>query len=242
MIKKENFNKVKKKLLICLLIIIVVIGGLSVYKVINILLKEHEFSVQQREMFERLSEDSKEEELEFIEAETEIKKLIKKNKIMIKEFDSIHMESRDESWIPIFDLINTWNPALAFDGYKTGVDISIYPLHFPPEDYYMFQQMIVSVNEDNRKVEYNIFFTKNFENINMERYSLFIKGVFGVDISSEKLKNAMAICSNKIDTVTQGSQFDYELYSKNDILIKMVAMEDVTGDKYVAICSKYTPK
>ncbi len=63
-----------------------------------------------------------------------------------------------------------------------------------------------------------------------------------MDISSEELKKAMIICLEKKDVVTKESQFDYELYNKNDIRIKMVAMEDVTGDKYIAICSRYIPK
>lgn len=102
--------------------------------------------------------------------------------------------------------------------------------------------MLVSFNPGEEVLEHNIFFTKNFENINMERYSLFIKGIMNVDISSENLKKAIIICSNQINTVTQESQFDYELYNNNNILIKMVAMEDVNGDKYIAISSKYTPK
>ncbi|MBQ7140581.1 MAG: hypothetical protein IJO32_03675 [Bacilli bacterium] len=45
--------------------------------------------------------------------------------------------------------------------------------------------MLVSFNPGEEMLEHNIFFTKNFENINMERYSLFIKGIMNVDISSK---------------------------------------------------------
>lgn len=229
----------EKKILICLFIIIIFISNIFVFKSIMPLIKEQKNSLQQSKIWEKLSETSK-EELEFIEAEKLLKSLLKKNKTMIEEYNSI-LNENEENMILLFDLINTWSPALNFGGYRSGVGMSIYPLHFPPEDYYMFQQMIISFNPGEEMLEYNIFFTKNFDDINIERYSLFIKGIFGVNISAEKLQKAMVICTDEIDLITQESQFDYELYNNNDILIKMVAMEDVTGDKYIAIYSKYTP-
>ena len=41
----------------------------------------------------------------------------------------------------MFELYNTWNPLLAFDGCKSGIGNSIYPLDFPPNDFPFFQQM-----------------------------------------------------------------------------------------------------
>lgn len=31
------------------------------------------------------------------------------------------------------NLVNTWKPALNFNGYRRGLGMSIYPLHFPPD-------------------------------------------------------------------------------------------------------------
>ncbi len=230
----------KKKIIVCVSIIIIAIGIFFVYNLIKPSTKEQEESAEYNEMLDQLSETSKKEELEFIEAEKMLKKMIQKNETMIEEYDAI-LNNSDADKTLLFKLVNTWNPALNFGGYRSGIGMSIYPLHYAPEDYYMFQKMVISLNPGEEILEHNIFFTKNFENISMKRYSLFIKGVFGVDISSEELEKAIVICLEKKDTVTQGSQFDYELYNKNNILIKMVAMEDVTGDKYVAICSRYTP-
>lgn len=230
--------KVGKKFIIILLVIIV--GAFIFCLSYDLIIKEKENGVIESEIWNLLSEESKEEEKAFLEAEKVMKKLIKDNKTMISDYKDIFNKNTDDKK-ELFSLVNTWKPALNFNVYRSGVGMSIYPLHFPPEDYYMFQQLIISLNDNEEVLEYSVFFTKDFKNIDMERYSLFIKGIFGVSISSKTLKDAMMICLKEIDKVSKDEQFDYELYNKNGIVIKMVTMEDVTSQKYIAINAKYVP-
>jgi hypothetical protein len=186
-----------------------------------------------------MSEESLEEEQEQIEATRDLQQLIDDNRVLIKELKDIKTSGSSNDNGALFDIASSWTNALGFDGYRTGKGLAIYPLHFPPDDYYMFQQMIINLNKGAEAFEYNIFFTKNFKEISMDRYSLVLKGVCGVDIAAEELKLAMSVCEEKLETVTQGNQFDYELYNENNVMIKMVAIEDVTTDKYIVICSRY---
>lgn len=230
--------KVGKKFIIILLVIIVVVFIFCLSY--DLIIKEKEDDVIESKIWNLLSEESKEEEKAFLEAEKVMKKLIKDNKTMISDYKDIFNKNTDDKK-ELFSLVNTWKPALNFNGYRSGVGMSIYPLHFPPEDYYMFQQLIISLNDNEEVLEYSVFFTKDFKNIDMERYSLFIKGIFGISISSKTLKDAMMICLKEIDKVSKDDQFDYELYNNDGIIIKMVAMEDVTSQKYIAINAKYVP-
>jgi hypothetical protein len=201
-------------------------------------------SSQPKELIENLSQRSLKEEQDFVDAEVQIRRRISANRYMIDEFNKVNNngETEDEAITQMFSLVNEWISSLNFSGYRSTVDIGVYPMFFMPDDYYMFQQMIIETEVEKKLLEYNVFFVRDFEKINMERYALFIKGIYNVDITSESLKNATSICQEQLASVTQDNQFDYILYEKNKILIKMVAMEDVTGDKYIAICCRYMPE
>lgn len=199
-------------------------------------------TTQPKELLNGLCEKSLKEEQDFLEAEKKAKQMINSGRIMIEEFDKINIKNKDDSWIPLFDFANEWISTLNFAGYQTTTGIGMYPRFFAPDDYYMFQQMIIETERGQKLLEYNVFFVRDYEFINMERYSLFLKAVFGIDISAEKLKDAVLVCEEKLPTVTQGNQFDHILYEKDKIVIKMVAMEDVTSEKYIAICSRYRPE
>ena len=83
--------------------------------------------------------------------------------------------------IELFELANKWNPALNFGGFHSDVGGLLHPLFYSPDDYYMFHQMHIQGESGKKYLEHNVFFTRDYDKINMERYSLMIKGIFGVE-------------------------------------------------------------
>ena len=202
-------------------------------------------TMQPDELLKDLSEDSLKMEQKFLNADIILDKFVQDGRILIREFDEIHPQIQENGRYDTSDLgmlASDWRPPFNFAGAHYDVGALIHQLCHTPDDYYMFYRMDIDGKENQRRVELNIFFTKDFQLINMSRYSKMIKVAYGIDIYAEELKNAVIVCEKELPNVTYGNQYDHILYEKNDILIKMVTMEDITRDKYIAICARYTPQ
>ena len=230
-------------IIICLLMLILTACE-SPFKPTN-RLKQDPVTAQSKELLSELSEDALKTEKKFIEAESVLDDFIESGRVMIKEFDKIHPQLQENGRYDTGELgqmAREWRPALNFGGAHYDIGALIHQLGHTPDDYYMFHRMDIDGQDGQRMLEHNIFFKKDFSKINMERYAKMIKGVFGITISANDIKENVLIAEKELSTVEQRNQIDHIIYQENNITIKVVALNDAIGDKYVAICSRYIPE
>lgn len=236
-------NKILPIVLICLLTLILTACESPFSQTKK--LKQDPLTAQPNELLSEMSQDAIRAEEKFVTAETILDDFIKSGRVMIKEFDKIHPQLQEDGRYDKSELgqmAREWRTALNFGGAHHDFGALIHQICHTPDDYYMFHQMNIDGQKGQRLLEHNIFFTKDFSKINMERYSKMIKGVFGVTISASDIKETVLIAEKELPTVEQGNQIDHIIYQENNIIIKVVALNDDIGDKYVAICSRYIPE
>jgi hypothetical protein len=187
-----------------------------------------------------VSDEILKKENKMIEAEKTMDDYIENGRVMIREFD--FKGDKMEAYYAAMSIMSEWDKALGFGGYRADRGVpGIYPMFNSPEGYYFFKQMYLSLADDNKILEYNVFFVDNYNNINPERFIKFLKGIYGVEISSEELQSAVSECAEHLGTVTQGEPYEVCLYNDGGVSVDVVGMEDITGEKYIAINSKYIP-
>ena len=126
---------------------------------------------QPKELLESLSEDSLKMEQKFINADKILDDFIKDGRILIREFDKIHPKLQENGRYDTSDLgmvASDWRPPFNFGGAHYDVGALIHQLCHTPDDYYMFYRMDIDGQEGQRLVELNIFFTRDYQLINME--------------------------------------------------------------------------
>lgn len=185
------------------------------------------------------SAESIQYEEKMVGCEKEMQKLIDKRYILIEQIDWEDTD-KERAFYAACDVIRAFGPALGTGGFRSDSTIpAIYPMAHAPEDYYCWQQSMVSLKTGDSFYEYCLFFEKQYNDVNARRWCKNLKGLFGVTIEALKFQEGVNQCAAKLDTVTPENQYDHELYSKDGIHIKLVAMQYGT-EKYVALKAIYT--
>ena len=192
-------------------------------------------------MLEGYSEDAVQHENKMVQCEKQMLQYIQQGRILINEIDW-HSSDRIEAYYNACQVIREYHKAIGTGGFRTDQSIpAIYPMGACPDDYYCWIQTMLSLEPGNSFYEYCVFFEKGFDNINARRWCTNFQGLFGVTISPDELQSSINACCAQIETVTPDAQYNHELYNKDGILIKAVAMMDNnTGTRYIAIKSIYT--
>lgn len=191
-------------------------------------------------LLEGYSEAAIQHENKMVQCEKQMLQYIQQGRVLINEVDW-KASDRMRAHTDACQVIREYHKALGTGGFRTDTRLpAIYPMGACPEDYYCWVQTMLSLEQGNSFYEYCVFFTKGFDNINARRWCTNFQGIFGVTISPDALQTGVDDCYAQFETVTQDAQYNHELYNQNGILIKVVAMVDTDGTRYIAIKSIYT--
>lgn len=187
-----------------------------------------------------LSKEALKNEQKMLDAEKLSLEHIKNKEVFITQlgFDN---PSPEDGYSTAMLACSNWSKSLCFGGFRTDKSIlTIYMLGDFAEDYYMFQDMMISNEKDNRFIEYNTYFTKEYDNISLQRHTTFLQAIYGVEIDTNSLKEAISDCVENINVATPDTPYEYMLFNQDNIVIKCSALQ-IGDNKYIVLHSKYTP-
>lgn len=201
--------------------------------------KEHPQTQPKPQLNGEYSEEAIKYENKMVACEREMQKLIDKRYTLIEQIDWDDTD-KERAFYAACDVIRKFHPALGTGGFRSDSSVpAVYPMAYAPEDYYCWQQSMLSLKDGDAFYEYCLFFEKQYDDVNAQRWCKNLKGLFGITIDAAAFQAGINMCAEKLKTVTPENQYDHELYYKDGIHIKVVAMQ-YGEEKYITLKATYT--